>query len=135
MHVPVFFDRVRVIDEKYLASKLRFNEQKLHARWSKRIYTIRTVKSANSDTGFMPEYILTISGNDDEYRSDPVLKALAGHDRARASQPGPGTIKLRRRYSNAESGQSVRQDCCIKIQAYIAIRGVLQKPTTGENRF
>ena len=57
------------IDEKYLASKLRSNEQKMQARWSKRIYTIRTVKSANSDTGFMPEYILTISGDDDEDRS------------------------------------------------------------------
>jgi hypothetical protein len=77
-------DRVRVIDEKYLASKLRSNKQKLQARWSKRFYTIWTVKSANSDTGFMPEYILTINGNDDEYRSDPVLEALAGHDRARA---------------------------------------------------
>ena len=44
-------DRVRVIDEKYLASKLRSNDQKMQARWSKRIYTIRTVKQADSDTG------------------------------------------------------------------------------------
>jgi hypothetical protein len=71
-------DRVRVIDEKYLASKLRSNDQKMQPRWSKQIYTIRTVKSADSDTGFMPEYILTISGNDDEDRSDPVLKPPAG---------------------------------------------------------
>eukprot|EP01046_Picozoa_sp_COSAG06_P010617 COSAG06_NODE_583_length_14006_cov_10.629251_4_plen_207_part_00 len=73
-------DRVRVIDEKYLASKLRSNDQKMQARWSKRIYTIRTVKQADSDTGFMPEYILTISGNDDEDKTDSVLKAPAGQN-------------------------------------------------------
>lgn len=50
----------------------------MQARWSKRIYTVRTVKSADSDTGFMPEYILTISGDDDEDKTDPVLKPPAG---------------------------------------------------------
>jgi hypothetical protein len=75
-------DRVRVIDEKYLASKLRSNDQKMQARWSKRIYTVRTVKSADSDTGFfyMPEYILTISGDDGEDKTDSVLKPPAGQN-------------------------------------------------------
>ena len=70
-------DRVRVIDEKYLASKLRSNEQKMQARWSKRIYTVRTVKSADSDTGFMPEYIVT-TGSEAQDANDPILKPPAG---------------------------------------------------------
>ena len=70
-------DRVRIIDEKYLASKLRSNDQKMQARWSKRIYTVRTVKSADSDTGFMPEYIVT-TGSDTQDSQDSILKPPAG---------------------------------------------------------
>jgi hypothetical protein len=70
-------DRVRVIDEKYLASKLRSNEQKMSSRWTKRLYTVRTVKKADSDTGFMPEYVIT-TGSDATDAKDPVLKPPVG---------------------------------------------------------
>ena len=82
-------DRVRVIAEKYLASKLRSNDQKMQARWSKRIYTVRTVKRADSDTGFMPEYILTISGDDDEDKADPRSVTL---DLTSVTLLGPGRL-------------------------------------------
>jgi hypothetical protein len=70
-------DRVRVIDEKYLASKLRSNDMKMQARWSKNIYTVRTVKKADSDTGFMPEYIVT-TGSAATDAKDKTLKPPAG---------------------------------------------------------
>ena len=70
-------DRVRVIDEKYLASKLRSNDMKMQARWSKSIYTVRTVKKADSDTGFMPEYIVT-TGSAATDAKDKTLKPPAG---------------------------------------------------------
>ena len=50
-------DRVRVVNQKYLADKLRSNLSKTNPRWSKTIFRIRTVKGADSDT-MQPEYVL-----------------------------------------------------------------------------
>ena len=62
------------------------------------------VVHANSDTGFMPEYILTISGNDGEDRTDPVLKPPSGQSyrffRHELLQKIEGTVETARDFDD-----------------------------------
>ena len=73
-------DRVRVLDAKYLAAgkSIRSNEQKTQARWSKKVYRVKTVKTGATDSGMVPEYTLTTGLGDDADDADALLRPPQG---------------------------------------------------------
>ena len=88
-------DRVRVINQEYLAEKIRSNFSKTNPRWSAALYRIRTVKGANSET-MQPEYILECDGD----CSAKAKKLLEGELRIEGefvSRPTPAQHVVHRR--------------------------------------